>query len=62
MITAKQVKDIAALIGAVAGIFTGIDKTKTIATKWVAEYKEKKYANRIATKDTQSERDKELGD
>lgn len=62
MITAKQVKDIAALIGAVAGIFAGIDKTKTIAAKWVAEYKEKKYVNRIATKNPQPERDPKLGD
>ncbi len=47
MITAKQVKDIAALVGAVAGIVSGIDKTKTIAHKWLLEYREKKRTKHI---------------
>lgn len=42
MLTAKQVKDIAALIGAVSGAIAGIDKTKTILTKWRQEHKMKK--------------------
>ena len=42
MITAKQIKDVAALVGAIAGIATGIDKTKSIYQKWKAEYKERR--------------------
>lgn len=44
MITAKHVKDVAALVGAVAGIAGGIDKTKSVITKWIGEYRSKKPA------------------
>lgn len=42
MITPKQIKDTAALVGAVAGIIGGADKIKTIFQKWKGEYKDRK--------------------
>lgn len=42
MITAKQVKDVAALVGAIAGIATGIDKVKSTIQKWKYEYRSNK--------------------
>ena len=45
MITAKQVKDLAALVGAVAGIVTGIEKVRGTVIKWKSEYRSKKIDN-----------------
>lgn len=45
MITAKQVKDLAALVGAVAGIVTGIEKVRGTVVKWKSEYRSKKIDN-----------------
>ena len=44
MMTAKQIKELAALVGAIAGIVTGADKVKTTFQKWRLEYKERKDA------------------
>lgn len=38
MITSKQIKDTATLVGAIAGIIGGADKIKTIFQKWKGEY------------------------
>lgn len=43
--TAKQIKELAALVGAIAGIVTGADKVKTTFQKWRLEYKERKDVN-----------------
>lgn len=45
MMTAKQIKELAALVGAIAGIVTGADKVKTTFQKWRLEYKERKNVN-----------------
>lgn len=52
MITPKQIKDTAALVGAVAGIIGGADKIKTIFQKWRAEYKEKRSGDKELPEDT----------
>ncbi|CAL9988800.1 hypothetical protein VPHD148_0315 [Vibrio phage D148] len=46
MINPKQVKDAAALVGALAGIVTGIEKIRSTTGKWVSEYKEKRNGQR----------------
>lgn len=45
MMTAKQIKELAALVGAIAGIVTGADKVKTTFQKWRLEYKDRKDVN-----------------
>lgn len=39
MLTSKQIKDTAALVGAIAAIFGGADKIKSIYQKWKQEVK-----------------------
>jgi ADP-ribosylglycohydrolase len=59
MITAKQVKDVAALVGAIAGIATGIDKIKTVSSKWIDEYKGKRDERQVKKDVEQSEPDEQ---
>lgn len=59
MITAKQVKDVAALVGAIAGIATGIDKIKTVSNKWIDEYKVRRDGRQIKRDVEQSESDEQ---
>lgn len=59
MITAKTVKDIASLVGAVAGIATGIDKTRIIALKWVGEYKERRNDKQSTKRAAEAESDEQ---
>lgn len=59
MITAKQVKDVAALVGAIAGIATGIDKIKTVSSKWIDEYKGKRDGRQVKKDVEQSEPDEQ---
>ena len=59
MITAKQIKDVAALVGAIAGIATGIDKIKTVSGKWIDEYKDKRDGRKVKRDAEPSEPDEQ---
>ena len=39
MSKARALKDVAAVVGAIAGIVTGIEKVKSTVVKWCIEYK-----------------------
>lgn len=46
MSKSKKLKDIAALVGAVAGIVAGIEKVRNTITKWKEDYKSRKKEER----------------
>ena len=49
MLNSKNIKDTAVLVGAIAGIVTGIEKVRSTVLKWKADYKERK---ELSKKDT----------
>ena len=46
----KAIKELAVIVGAVAGIATGIEKTRLIVSEWAIEYRN--YKDSKASKDS----------